>query len=133
MTFIEKFEEIKKLGETPVQFEKEFAIQIDMTDDDCKGSFYAAFKNGVFSVEPYTYNDRDALMTIKSDVLVKLLQGDIDPVASFLTGKFKIDGSVEAVLELTKLCAANKAKKKAEKKAAKKSVKGEVKQLEFDI
>ena len=133
MTFLEKFEEIKKLGETEVEFEKEFAIQVDMTDEDCKGSFYAAYKNGVFSVEPYSYNDRDALMTIKSDVLVKLLSGDIDPVASFLTGKFKIDGSVEAVLELTKLCAANKAKKKAEKKAKKNKADEAGTQLKLDI
>ncbi len=120
MGFIEKFEEIKELGNVEVKFDKEFAIQIDMTDEENKGSFYAAYKNGVFEVAPYTYNDRDALMTIKSDVLIKLLSGKIDPVASFLTGKFKIDGSVEAVLELTKLCSANKAKAKEEKKAEKK-------------
>lgn len=119
MTFLEKFEEIKKYADAEANFSSDFAIEVNLTDPDCGGTFYVEHKGGILRCEPYDYNDRSARLIIKSDVLIKLLEGSIDPVASFLTGKFKIEGSVEAVLELMKLCEANKAKKKKEKKAEK--------------
>ncbi|MGM9551375.1 MAG: SCP2 sterol-binding domain-containing protein [Clostridia bacterium] len=127
MTFLEKFEEIKKFADVQVDFNSDFAIEINMTDPDCGGTFYVEHKGGVLKCEPYDYNDRSARLIIKSDVLIKLLEGSIDPVASFLTGKFKIEGSVDSVLELMKLCEANKAKKKEEKKAEKATAKAEKK------
>ena len=119
MTFLEKFEEIKGISQVDVKFDKDFAIQINLTDEDCGGAFYVEHRNGVVNVEPYDYYDRDAMMTISSDLLVKILTGKADPVTSFLAGKFAIDGSVEAALELKKIAEAVKAKKKAEEKAKK--------------
>ncbi len=127
MTFLEKFEEIKKISDVDVKFDRDFAIQINLTDEDCGGAFYVEHRNGTANVEPYDYNDRDAMMTIESALLVKILIGETDPVASFLTGKFKIDGDVDAVLQLTKISDAVKAKKKAEEKAAKEAKKAEEK------
>ncbi len=119
MTFLEKFEEIKKISDVDVKFERDFAIQINLTDEDCGGAFYVEHRDGVVNVEPYDYYDRDAMMTIESDLLVKILTGEADAVASFLAGKFAIDGSVEAVLELKKIAEAVKAMKKAAEKAVK--------------
>ncbi|MBQ8002743.1 MAG: SCP2 sterol-binding domain-containing protein, partial [Clostridia bacterium] len=127
MTFLEKFEEIKKISDVDVKFDKDFAIQINLTDEDCGGAFYVEHRSGVVNVEPYDYNDRDAMMTIGSDLLVKTLTGEVDSVAAFFAGKFTIDGNVEAVLELTKIADAVKAKKKAEEKAAKEAKKAKEK------
>ncbi len=123
MTFLEKFEEIKKVSDVDVKFDKDFAIQINLTDEDCGGAFYVEHRAGVVNVEPYDYNDRDAMMTIDSGLLVKILTGEIDSIAAFFAGKFTIDGNVEAVLELTKIADAVKAKRKAEEKAKKEAEK----------
>ncbi|MBR5535659.1 MAG: SCP2 sterol-binding domain-containing protein [Clostridia bacterium] len=127
MTFLEKFEEIKKVADVDVTFKRDFAIQINLTDEDCHGAFYVEHRDGVLNVEPYDYNDRDAMMTISSDVLLKILTGKADPVATFLSGKFAIDGDVEAVLELKKIAEALKAEKKAAEKAEKEAKKAEEK------
>lgn len=119
MTFLEKFEEIKKISDVDVKFDRDFAIQINMTDEDCGGAFYVEHRNGVVNVEPYDYNDRSAMMTISSELLIKILTGKADAVASFFAGKFTIDGDVKAALELTKISDAVKAKAKAEEKAKK--------------
>lgn len=127
MTFLEKFEEIKKFSDVDVKFDRDFAIQINLTDEDCRGAFYVEHRSGVVNVEPYDYNDRDAMMTINSDLLIKILTGEADSIAAFFAGKFTIDGNVEAVLELTKIANAVKAKKKAEEKAKKEAKKAEEK------
>ena len=60
MTFIEKFTELKeKYGAVDEsKLSESFAIQVEMTDEDCGGKFYVAYVNGVFAVEPYDYHDR---------------------------------------------------------------------------
>ncbi len=123
MTFLEKFEEIKKIADVDVKFGRDFAIQINLTDSDCSGAFYVEHRSGVLNVEPYDYHDRNALMTIDSALLVKMLTGEADAVASFLAGRFAIDGDVDAVLELKKIADAVKAVKKAEEKAKKEAEK----------
>lgn len=123
MTFLEKFEEIKKISNVDVKFDRDFAIQINLTDEDCGGAFYVEHRGGVLNVEPYDYNDRDAMMTIDSGLLIKILKGETEPVTSFLAGRFAIDGNVEAVLELKKIAEAVKAVKKAEEKAKKEAEK----------
>lgn len=123
MTFLEKFEEIRKISDVDVKFDRDFAIQINLTDEDCGGAFYVEHRGGIVNVEPYDYNDRDAMMTIDSDLLVKTLTGEADAIAAFFAGKFTIDGNVEAVLELTKIAEAVKAKKKAAEKAEKEAKK----------
>ena len=123
MTFLEKFEEIKKIADVDVKFGRDFAIQINLTDSDCSGAFYVEHRSGVLNVEPYDYHDRNALMTIDSALLIKMLTGEADAVASFLAGRFTIDGDVDAVLELKKIADAVKAVKKAEEKAKKEAEK----------
>ena len=123
MTFLEKFEEIKKIADVDVKFGRDFAIQINLTDSDCSGAFYVEHRSGVLNVEPYDYHDRNALMTIDSALLIKMLTGEADAVASFLAGRFAIDGDVDAVLELKKIADAVKAVKKAEEKAKKEAEK----------
>lgn len=78
------------------------AIQVNITEEGA-GAFYVEIKDGKLSVEPYEYYDRQALITMKSKNFIKLLEGKLDPVAAFTLGKLKIDGSIEKVLEFSKL------------------------------
>ncbi|MCD7824991.1 MAG: SCP2 sterol-binding domain-containing protein [Clostridiaceae bacterium] len=102
------FEEIvakakKRLDRVDVnQIQGLLAIQINITGDG-EGIFYVEVKDGVLSVEPYEYYDRQAVITMKSKNFLALLDGKLDPVLAFTLGKLKIDGSVEKVLEFSKL------------------------------
>ena len=65
MTFIEKFDSIKKKFSKPDQSKltEDFAVQINLTDTDCGGAFYIAYMNDIFAVEPYDYHDHTAMVT----------------------------------------------------------------------
>lgn len=123
MTFIEKFDALKakygkidesKLGDS-------FAIQIEMTDEDCGGIFYVAYVNSVFAIEPYNYYDNTAAITTSSKVLENVLSGKADPVAQFLTGKLKVSGNLDHALMLVNLMKKEPKKRAPRKTAAKKA------------
>lgn len=123
MTFIEKFDALKakygkidesKLGDS-------FAIQIEMTDEDCGGIFYVAYVNSVFAIEPYNYYDNTAAITTSSKVLENVLSGKTDPVAQFLTGKLKVSGNLDHALMLVNLMKKEPKKRAPRKTAAKKA------------
>ena len=54
MTFIEKFEQIKKkFGKLDTsRVSEDFAVQINLTDEDCGGAFFVAYQDGVAAIEP---------------------------------------------------------------------------------
>ena len=121
VTFIEKFDALKakygkidesKLGDS-------FAIQVEMTDDDCGGIFYVAYVNSVFAIEPYDYHDNTAAITTSSKVLENVLSGKADPVAQFLTGKLKVKGNLDHALMLVNLMKKEPKKRAPRKTAAK--------------
>lgn len=64
------------------------------------GAFYAEVKDGVLSIEPYEYHDRDVLFTCKADTLFNIISGKTDPVIAFTLGKLKVEGSLEKALLL---------------------------------
>lgn len=64
------------------------------------GAFYAEVKDGVLSIEPYEYHDRDVLFTCKADTLFNIISGKTDPVVAFTLGKLKVEGSLEKALLL---------------------------------
>ena len=66
------------------------------------GIFYAEIKNGKASVEPYEYYDRNAIIIMSGPNLIKLINGELDPVNAFTTGKLKVEGDINAALELMK-------------------------------
>ena len=53
-------------------------------------------------VEPYEYYDRNAIIIMNGTNLLKLVNGKLDPVVAFTTGKLKVEGDINAALELTK-------------------------------
>lgn len=78
------------------------AIQVNLTGDN-GGVFYVEIKDSKLSIEPYEYNDRNALLTISAENFEKLLDKKLDPVLAYTMGKLKVEGDVGKVLELTKL------------------------------
>lgn len=66
------------------------------------GIFYVEIKDGQVHVEPYEYYDRNAIIIMNGTNLLKLISGKLDPVVAFTTGKLKVEGDINAALELTK-------------------------------
>lgn len=67
------------------------------------GTFYTEIKEGVLSVEPYEYIDRDALFIISVENFMKLINGDLDPIFAYTTGKLKVEGDIGKALQIKKL------------------------------
>ena len=99
MTYETVFEEIKTIfTKADVSGIKEhLAYQFNITGEG-EGTFYAEVSDGKLAVEPYDYNDRDALFTCSADTLLKIAKGKMDPIAAFTLGKLKVDGSIEKAL-----------------------------------
>ena len=120
MTFIEEFEKLKKtygkIDESKLT--DSFAVQIEMTDEDCGGIFYAAYMNGNFAIEPYDYHDNTAAIKVSSKVLENILSCKADPMEEFFAGNLIVDGDAGHALMLVELM--KKEPEKAEKKETKK-------------
>lgn len=122
MTFTEKFDYFKKkyaLKADPSKIKDDFiAAQITMSDEDCGGTFYAAYINGTFSFEPYDYHDNTVAMIIKADLLEDCINGKADPVKNYLEGNLQAWGNLDHALQLVE-CLKGKKKASAKKKTEK--------------
>lgn len=78
------------------------AVQINLTGEN-GGTFYIALRNGNVDVAPYDYQDRSCGLTLSPEDFLKLMDGKLDPVLAFTTGKLKVDRSVEKALEFSKI------------------------------
>ena len=123
MTFIEKFNELKEKYGTidETKLSESFAIQIEMTDEDCGGIFYVAYMNGTFAVEPYDYHDRTAAITVASSVLEDILSCKTDAMDAFFAGQLALDGDAGHALMLVELMKKAPVKKTTRKAPAKKA------------
>jgi len=119
MTYEKIFAGVKKaLNKADTSgLEREFAIQCNIQGEGA-GSFYIAFKGGVFEVEPYDYKDNDAHLYASGETFIDMFTGKISGKQAFDQGILGLDGSVDAVLSLEKLSPVSE-KKKAEKPASK--------------
>ena len=77
------------------------AAEIHITGEG-EGAFYVEVNDGKIAVEPYEYYDRNAILTVNATNFTKLINGKLDPVIALTTGKLKVDGDVNAALELIK-------------------------------
>lgn len=78
------------------------AFQFNITGE-AAGAFYVEVKEGMLSVEPYEYHDRDVLFTCSAKTLLNIASGKTDPVLAFTLQKLKIQGSIEKALALKSL------------------------------
>lgn len=104
MTYEEIVEKVKTRleGVDTSKVQGFLAIQVNITGEG-EGAFYVEVKDGVLTVAPYEYYDRQAKIIMKSKNFLALMDGKLDPVAAFTLGKLKIEGSIEKVLEFSKL------------------------------
>lgn len=78
------------------------AFQINIEGKAANGIFYIEIKDGQVHVEPYEYYDRNAILHINATNFIKLINGKLDPILAFTTGKLKVDGDINAALEIIK-------------------------------
>lgn len=101
MTYQEIFQKFKQQFQNAnvSSIQGRLAYQFNITGEGA-GAFYAEVKDGVLSIEPYEYHDRDVLFTCKADTLFNIISGKTDPVVAFTLGKLKVEGSLEKALLL---------------------------------
>ncbi len=118
MTFEQAFLKIKaKFDNADVKnLTDEFAIQVNMTDEDCGGAFYIQYTDGKLFVEPYDYRDNTADVTLARLDLNKILDKKLSIATALETGRLFLNGSRE---DFAAVVGALKApEKKTVKKAA---------------
>ena len=123
MTYEKIFKEVKKVfskADTKA-ITADFAFQFNITGEG-EGIFYAAYKNGALSIEPYDYKDRDVIFTADGDTFIAIANGKTEPIEAIKAGKLYVDGNHELAKQIMFLIAAKKAAAKpAAKPAAKKA------------
>ena len=60
-------------------------------------------KDGVLSVEPYEYYDRDAMFTCSAETLLNISDGKMDPIMAFTLQKLKVEGNFDKALRLKEI------------------------------
>lgn len=119
MTYADLFNEIKGkfMGADVSDIHEHLAFQFNIEDEEAGGAFYVEVKEGVLYVEPYEYYDRDAKFICAPDVLLRIADGEMDPVAAYMEQKLRVEGSIEKALRLKEII---ELKKGAEKSIAQK-------------
>lgn len=103
MTFDEILNKVRTIAQGVDATGKDFlAVQVNLTGDN-GGVFYVELKDGRINVEPYSYDNRNCAVTISPADFNKLIDGKLDPVFAFTTGKLKVDGDIGKALEFSKL------------------------------
>lgn len=131
MTYAELFSEIKGkfMGTDVSDIHEHLAYQFNIEDEEAGGSFYVEVKDGVLKVEPYDYFDRDAMFVSTPDVLLKIADGEMDPVWAFTTQKLRVEGNIDKALRLKEIIEMKKKQAKAAEKEAKKEAKAVEKEV----
>ncbi len=127
MTYADFFYDIKGrfMGADVSDIHEHLAFEFDIEDEEAGGSFYVEVKDGTLYVEPYEYYDRDARFICTPDVLVKIAEGEMDPVWAFTTQKLKVEGNIDKALRLKEIIESKQREmKKAAKQEEKKAKKG---------
>lgn len=118
MTFEQAFLKIKaKFDNADLSnLKNEFAIQVNMTDEDCGGAFYIQFADGKLFVEPYDYRDNTADVTLNRQDLNKILDKKLSVATALEGGRLYINGNAEDFILAASVVKAPE--KKPAKKAA---------------
>lgn len=121
MTYEEFFQRYKDEfdGTDVSDVNEHLAYQFNIVGE-AEGIFYVEVKDNKLYIEPYDYNDRDALFIATAEVFQELADGKLDPIQAFTVGKLKVEGNIDKALRLQDLINkknGNKKKTSAVKKA----------------
>ncbi len=121
MTYIELVNEIKEkfMGVDVSDIHEHLAFQFNVEDSEAGGAFYVEVKDGVLHVEPYEYDDRDAIFICTPEVLFKVADGEMDPVAACMEKKLQVEGRIEKALRRKDILKLERGAGQAERSAAK--------------
>ena len=110
VTYEKIFADLKKaiLKADVKKLEGQFAFQF-VIEGEGSGIFYAAFQNGVLSVEPYDYEDNTATFVATADTFKNLLAGKVTPADAIASGALKVEGAAESSADIFAFIAAKKA------------------------
>lgn len=98
-------------------YEGKLALQFNLTGKDGEnGWFYMEILNGNLSIEEYTYDDRDAEITISGEDLIAIAEGKLDPYLAHTAGIMLINGDTGKALQIKMFAKQPKQKAAAEKK-----------------
>ncbi|MBR7084111.1 MAG: SCP2 sterol-binding domain-containing protein [Oscillospiraceae bacterium] len=103
------------------KIEEHIAVQVNVTGE-AEGAFYIEIEDGAPYVEPYTYNDRDFLLTGDGADVLAVAQGKKTLEAAVTEGILAHEGDWDKTLVLSNIIPAAK---KTRKKAVKEEVKPE--------
>lgn len=120
MDFFKAFDNIKeKLSKADTsKLSGNFAIQVNMKNKDCGGTYYIKFWDGVLEVEPYDYQDRTAMITAMAGDITKIAEGKLNPVTALESGRIEVEGDLTVAAQLAGIVPSVPAKKPAAKKPA---------------
>ena len=62
---------------------------------EAKGMFFIEITNGRIRIEPYNYHDRDVSFAADADTYLAILNGELNPMIAFATGRVKIYGDMQ--------------------------------------
>lgn len=123
MTYADLFYEIKGkfMGADVSDIHEHLAFQFNIEDEEAGGIFYVEVKDGELYVEPYEYYDRDAMFICAPDILIKIADGDMDPIAAFTEKKLRVEGNIEKALRLKEIIEMKKGAAQSDKSTVKKA------------
>ena len=58
------------------------------------GVFYAKVQDGKLDIQPYNYYDNDVSFTASFETYKKIINGKLDPIKAFFTGRLKVSGDL---------------------------------------
>ena len=82
--------------------EGKLAVQVNLTGKT-GGVFYIEILNGVLSVMPYEYIDRDASVSLSLTNLDKIVSGKLKASVAIAERKMQVEGNVDKVMLLDTL------------------------------
>lgn len=59
-----------------------------------EGAFYLELSGGKINVEPYEYYDRELIIVTTADVIVKMVDGEVSPMAALTNQQIRVYGDV---------------------------------------
>lgn len=77
-------------------------IQFDITDED-PGDYYLAIADGACTAYAGLHANPSATIRTPADVWLKISRGEMNGATAFMTGKYKVTGSLQLLMKMEKL------------------------------
>lgn len=104
-TVQEMFNELPKYFDPEAWGSKDATMVFDVTGEQ-SGTWVAKIENKQLDVHKGTAEDPDMTLIASGDDLLKMVNGDLNPVSAFMSGKVKIQGDMSLAMKLQGLLGA---------------------------